>query len=287
MTLLSLRTGRLAVDLAPSAGGSIARLAWDGRDVLRPMAEAEIASGKGNNASAYPLVPFSNRIAGGRLDFEGEKIHLERNWSGVNHPMHGDGWSHGWQVGHSDECSAEIAYTHERAGERGGWPFRYRATQSYRVDDDRLKIRIAIENLEDRSVPAGIGLHPFFVREPDTELACRATDVWLADAEILPTERVAVPPKWDFTTSRRVNHVVLDNCFDGWDGRAAIVWPRRKLRLVLEATEPFRHLVVFIPPDRPFFCVEPVSHANGQIGRTRLAAGATLAGEITFRLSDL
>src|SRR5260221_9505770 len=97
MTLLSLRTGRLAVDLAPSAGGSIARLTWDGRDVLRPMAEAEIASGKGNNASAYPLVPFSNRIAGGRLVFEGEEIHLERNWPGVNHPMHGDGWARSWQ----------------------------------------------------------------------------------------------------------------------------------------------------------------------------------------------
>ena len=37
MTLLSLRTGRLAVDLAPSAG------------------------------SAFPLVPFSNRIANGKV----------------------------------------------------------------------------------------------------------------------------------------------------------------------------------------------------------------------------
>src|SRR5271168_3325181 len=37
MTLLSLRTGRLGVDLAPSAGGSIARFTVDGADVLRPM----------------------------------------------------------------------------------------------------------------------------------------------------------------------------------------------------------------------------------------------------------
>ena len=67
MTLLSLRTGRLAVDLAPSAGGSIARLTVDGADVLRPMAPQDAASGKGNNASAFPLVPFSNRIAKGKV----------------------------------------------------------------------------------------------------------------------------------------------------------------------------------------------------------------------------
>ena len=54
MTLLSLSTGRLAVDLAPSAGGSIACFTVDGADVLRPMAPQDVASGKGNNASAFP-----------------------------------------------------------------------------------------------------------------------------------------------------------------------------------------------------------------------------------------
>jgi aldose 1-epimerase len=55
----------------------------------------------------------------------------------------------------------------------------------------------------------------------------------------------------------------------------------------MEATEPFRDLVIFIPPGRPYFCVEPVSHIPGGIGATRLAAGATLAGEIAFHLSNL
>jgi galactose mutarotase-like enzyme len=143
MTLLSLRTGRLAVDLAPSAGGSIARFTVDGADVLRPMTPQDAASGKGNNASAFPLVPFSNRIADGRL------------------------------------------------------------------------------------------------------------------------------------------------VFDGWDGRATVAWPRQRLRLELVASEPFRHAVIYVPPGRPYFCVEPVSHANGKVGEALLAPGATLAGEISFHLSDL
>ncbi len=45
-------------------------------------------------------------------------------------------------------------------------------------------------------------------------------------------------------------------------------------------------LVIYVPPERPYFCVEPVSHANGRVGRTHLDAGATLAGEIVFRVAQ-
>jgi aldose 1-epimerase len=256
MTVLALRTRRLGLDLAPAAGGSVARFTCDGVDLLRPMTAEAIASGRGNNAALYPLVPFSNRIRDGRLAFGSETYRLARNWPGVNHPMHGDGWAKAWDVVRSDAVSAELAYAHERAGEQGGWPFRYRARQSYRLADDRLTIAIALDNLEDRSVPAGIGLHPFFVRESDTILACRTEAVWRADAEVLPVERIAVPQHWDLANGRQVDTVALDNCFEGWDGRAAIVWPGRHLRLDVEATLPFRHLVIYTPPGQPFFCVE-------------------------------
>jgi aldose 1-epimerase len=285
MTLLSLRTGPLAVDLVPSAGGSIARFSVDGTDLLRPMTRADQESGRGNNAAAYPLVPFSNRIANGRLAFEGEQIQLARNWPGVNHPMHGDGWCHAWRVARCDTQSAEIVYQHDRAGEDGGWPFRYRARQTYRLDADRLTITIAIDNLEARSVPAGLGLHPFFVREEDSELQCRTRYMWRTDTEVLPVERIAVPPEGDFSHARRVNETVLDNCFDGWDRHATIAWPSRKLRLDLEASDTFGHLVIYVPPDRPYFCVEPVSHASGQVGLSPLAPGATRVGTIVFRVT--
>ena len=287
MTLLSLKTGRLGLELAPTAGGSIKRFTVDGADILRPMTEADVASGKGSNAAAYPLVPYSNRIKDGQLIFEGQALHLKRNWPGVNHPMHGDGWARAWQVERTDARSAAVAYLHERAGEEGGWPFRYRARQSYRLDDDRLTVRMALENLEERPVPAGLGLHPFFMRDADTELGCRTSAMWTADAEVLPIERVAVPRQWDFGTSRKLDGVVLDNCFDGWDGRATITWPARRLQLALEASQPFRHLVIYVPPGRDFFCVEPVSHANGLVGLSPLGLGATLAGEIVFRISNL
>lgn len=282
MELLSLQAGRLAVDLAPHAGGSIARFAIDGvGDLLRPAMTEALASGTGKDASCYPLVPFSNRIANGRLVFDGEEIRLAPNWPGVRHPMHGDGWAHPWQVVRQTECSAELVYEHDG---RSGWPFRYRARQVFMLDDGGFGIGFSVENLEARDVPAGLGLHPFFMREDDTELACRVQGVWRTDAEVLPIERVAVPAEWDFSSSRRVAGVTLDNCFDGWDGHATITWPGRGIRLALSATEAFRHLVIYVPDGQSFFCVEPVSHANGAVAQSRLTAGATLAGEIAFRV---
>lgn len=285
MKLLSLRAGRLGLDLAPQAGGAIARFTVAGAiDLLRPTPPQALASGRGNESACYPLVPFSGRIANGRLAFDGTEVVLKPNWPGIRHPMHGDGWARPWTLTRSDAHSAEIVYQHDG---REGWPFRYRARQTYRLDDDALIVGMSIENLEGRSVPAGLGLHPFFVRDAATELRCRTQYTWLTDAEVLPVERIAVPPQWDFSTARRVDEVTVDSAFEGWDGRATIVWPRVGLRLELQATPPFRDLVIYIPPERPYFCVEPVSHIPGAIGSTRLAAGATLAGEIIFRLSSL
>ena len=94
MKLLSLRSGRLGLDLAPQAGGVIARFTADGSiDLLRPTAPEAIASGRGNDSSCYPLVPFSGRIANGRFVFDGTEIVLKPNWPGVRQPMHGDGWA--------------------------------------------------------------------------------------------------------------------------------------------------------------------------------------------------
>jgi len=276
VTVLSLRAGRLAVDLAPDAGGSIARFAIETAGTIIDLLRPTDADAK----ACYPLVPFSNRIANGRLIVDGEEFILKPNWPGQRHPMHGDGWARPWQVARQEGRSAELVYEHDG---REGWPFRYRARQVFDLGEEGLSVGMTIENLESRAVPAGLGLHPFFPRDADTELACRVEGVWRADADVLPVDRIAVPPEWNFAASRPVDGVVLDNCFDGWEGSATIRWPRRGLGLSLVATQPFRHLVIYVPKARPYFCVEPVSHANGAVAQTSLPQGETLAGEVLFR----
>ncbi len=298
MDLLRLRAGRLAVDLAPHAGGSIARFAIEekGRlpvDLLRPADPESLAGGTGKDSASYPLVPFSNRIADGRLIVEGRDIYMRPNAPGFKHPIHGDGWRRPWLVERSNDTDADLLYVHDRQG----WPFPYRARQSFRLTEDGLTVSISVQSTDPSPVPAGIGLHPYFVRDEDTTLQLNLRRVWLADAEVLPTTRVDIPPRWDFSTARRVSNVVLDNCFDGWDGQAVITWPSRKIRMDVEASPVFGHVVLYTPEARPYFCVEPVSHANNgfalhalgveDVGYRLLANGDRLSGEVAFRVSSL
>jgi aldose 1-epimerase len=296
--MLRLESGPLVVDLAPEAGGSIARFSIEaaGRafDLMRPAEPEAIAAGRGSGGSSYPMVPFSGRIADGRFAVDGRAIVLAPNWPGQRHPMHGDGWAHPWTVDRSTATSADLVYAHDG---RTGWPFRYVARQSFILTGEALAVSIEVESRDSEPMPAGIGLHPYFTREPDTTLTCALDRVWLADAEVIPTTRVEVPPEWRFRTPRRVDDVVLDNCFEGWDRRATIAWPGRGLRLDLEASAVFGHAVIYIPPGRPYFCVEPVSHANNafalhalgveDVGYRLLGPGDRLQGDVVFRVGSL
>ena len=99
MNLLSLRSGRLGLDLAPQAGGSIARFTADGSiDLLRPMtAEADRLGPRQRcrllSAGAV-LRPHRERPLRLRRQRDSSS---QPNWPGVRHPMHGDGWARPWE----------------------------------------------------------------------------------------------------------------------------------------------------------------------------------------------
>ena len=96
----------------------------------------------------------------------------------------------------------------------------------------------------------------------------------------------------DHTRGLCVDSDSLDNCFTGWEARHASPATRRPT-LTIEAGGLFRHLIVYSPPARDYFCVEPVSHMTDAINRMDdggtglrvLAPGETLRGEVNFRLA--
>ncbi len=83
-----------------------------------------------------------------------------------------------------------------------GWPFRYRARQAFTLDEAGLTIGFSIENLEGPRGAGGARVAPFFVRDADTELACRLSGVWRTDPEVLPLQRVPVPAGMGFLPAR-------------------------------------------------------------------------------------
>lgn len=288
---VTLRAGDLALELCPETGGSIARLRLGGADLLRPASDADIAAGDPRRLGSYPLFPFSNRVRHGRFAFRGADYRLALNFGDHPHAIHGNGWQRQWRVAERTAGMARLVLDHDPAHDGAeSWPFAYSAAQEFHLAAGGLRVVLTLRNDDTRPQPVGFGLHPYFPRTPAARLTARLTGMWRADETLIPVEHVPLPPALDFAAGRALGGVECDNCFTGWRGPAVIDWPDRGLRLTIEASPGFGNLVIYVPPGRDFFAVEPVTNVNdafnlaaagaGDTGLVVLAPGATLVGEV-------
>src|SRR4029079_10881224 len=115
MSEVTLSAGPLRLQLSPSIGGAISAFEWIGesggtRPILR---KCHTPLEKVLEASCFPLVPYVNRIRGGRFTFRGREVRLAPNMAGDPSPLHGQGWLNPWRVERQDETSAVLTYRHE------------------------------------------------------------------------------------------------------------------------------------------------------------------------------
>lgn len=294
-----LHAGEMTLGLAPGAGGSITRFTWTRSggtlNMMRPAPAGKVEMGATDprDMASFPLVPFSGRIDHARFPFQGQEIQLQPNFPPGPHAIHGDGWTGVWTVAAQDERSARLTFDHDRMDDA----LRYRAEQRFSLTADGFTLEMSVTNVGKTPIPAGMGMHPYFIKTPSARLTTPVNKVWMLDEMMMPTTLVDVPAAWDFTSGLTMSQVTIDNGFSGWPGEARIEWPEWNARLHINAAPQFSHLVVFCPPGDDYFCVEPVSNtANGfnlmargvpDTGVVVLAPGQTLLGEITFRVESL
>src|SRR5689334_24589946 len=98
-TILTLNAGRLRLELSPSVGGAISGFEWMEAGAMRPiLRKCHSRLEKVLDAGCFPLVPYVNRIRGGRFTFRGREVQLSPNMSGDPSPLHGQGWLNPWSV---------------------------------------------------------------------------------------------------------------------------------------------------------------------------------------------
>lgn len=293
---VTLRHGSLTLALAPSIGGAIAGLWRNGVALLRETPAEALRDGLVRQTSSYPLIPYSNRIAHGCFVFGGVEYRLALNFGDHPHSIHGNAWQRPWSVVDADRMHCRLSLEHRPNGDEArNWPFAYRAEQLFELDDNGLTLTLILSNEDERAVPAGLGIHPFFPKRPGVRLQFSAGGVYRMDENSLPAESIPVPESWDYSTLRELGEPRLDHCFKGWDGVARILYPHEKIALGIEADPLFRHLVVYVPEGRDFFAVEPVSHMNNAVnhlntaddGMRVLQPGESLRGRVRLEVEAL
>lgn len=248
---ITLRSGPAVVELRPDAGGRIGQIEVAGRRLLRGEDDSD---GSWVVWGSYPLVPWSNRIAGGRFEFEGVSHQMPVNFDDGT-AIHGLAANVAWDVVEHGEDHAALAVDIVRP------PFVLAVRQEFQLTPDRLVQTLRATNLADQRVPLGLGIHPWFPAGP---IAVPATAQWpLVDA--LPAGPIEPFPPEPGVPELGVAGA-LDHCLTGLTAERAIV-----PGLTLEWSPEVTHLVVYTAVPG-WLCVEPVTNAND--GFNLAAAGA-------------
>jgi aldose 1-epimerase len=278
--LLTLQSEQLRVTLAPQAGGSVVacafRLGSEWLPVLRPTPPEAVAQGNSSQMASFILAPWSNRIRAARFQFYGQAIALQPN-TPEGHAIHGDVRRRPWQVDWAHESQALLSFD-SAAFPDINFPFPFRLAARYSVQGAAFDSELTLTNTGAQPMPAGLGFHPYFQRAlrpgEDVELQFRGTGAYQG---LVPEEAAGpLQPEQDFSRRRAVGGQAFDDCFAGWDGRAEIHWPRTGVTARFACSPALGHLILFAPTGKPFFALEPVTHANN--GFNLFAGGAPGTG---------
>jgi aldose 1-epimerase len=251
--MLTLKSGDWEAELRPEIGGAIAELRHRGVDVLRPTpAEARHPL----ETACFALAPYCNRIRDGRFRFGAREIALPPNFLPESHSLHGLSWLREWQVESAVESKCVLVDDHDGSG---GWPWAYRAQQRIRLGPKGCAITLVLTNRSAEPMPAGMGLHPYFRRRPETEVRFESDYVLLSGADDPVPTGISAPAAHfaDFAGGSSLPGETVDHCFAGWSGEATV---RDDLGTISLTADGAPHLHVYAPADGSALCLEPVTH---------------------------
>lgn len=288
--IVSLESGKQRLQLIPKFGGAVAAWEWKTGNAWTPLFRSwNRVSEDGYTFACFPLVPWANRMTHGGFDYEGFFHSIQPNREGEPFPIHGDGWLQAWEL--ADRSENRIRLALESHG-FGGNPYHYRSTETFLLLDDGLQIDLTATHLGRNTLPYGLGLHPYFVRNAQTRLMAKTEGVWLSGTDAIPTEHVTTfPATWNYNTPAPLDGPMIDNCFTGWNGKAVIDYPEHELRLTMIVPDCNGYTLLYRPPGLDYFCLEPITHPIDafhmpeQPGLAFLSHGDSLALRTKFLIS--
>jgi aldose 1-epimerase len=219
-------------------GGGIREYAVGGRPVLEPYAVDRMCDG----AHGAPLVPWPNRLDGGRYRFDGVDHQLPLSEPDKGNAIHGLLRWQPWRAhGHTRDRVVMATRLHPRPG----YPFTLDVRIDYRLDDTGLRVSTSAANIGATTCLYGSGQHPYLspgggvIDDAELEIAAGLRVVTDAERQ-LPVGVESVPGgRYDFRTARRLGGLAIDHAFTdlardeagrawvrlrGPDGRTAELW---------------------------------------------------------------
>lgn len=281
---LSLHTqdGHSVLELLPEHGGIINRLMLTNRINHHRELIAGLPDAQSIKDDKYyrgvPLYPFANRIENGRYSFDGKNYQLHINEERTNCSLHGFLMhiTPEANIFFEKDDEAELTLHYRYDGSHEGYPFPANVFMRYQLHSlHGLTLTTSVENLHGESVPLSIGWHPYFtLNDKVDDLTLQLPPVLgkPVDDRLLPNGN-SVPYKQFFQLSRigagdmdiclevidKDENVVSSRFLDKDGNEGMELWQATQNTRPGEAKGGYRHIQVFIHPDRHSIAIEPVT----------------------------
>ena len=195
------------------------------------------------------MAPWCNRLEPVPIEVEGRTVELPVNFVDGT-AIHGQVYLRPWAI---EGPGAFVV-----VGGGDGWPWRYEVRQQVTVVGTDLRVALALTNLDDAPMPAGIGLHPWFLKP--IEVAIRGASVYLRNLDTSP---------WPIAVGGTSDLRAVGTMADGLDGTWAnltgtpveLRWPELGIRAEMRVGSPTLCIVAASPAGAPAVAVEPATHA--------------------------
>lgn len=248
-------------------GAGLQRYTHRGVDVTCGYGEDELPP----KGCGITLVPWPNRIRGGRYSFEGVEYQLPLTEPAAGNAIHGLGRWVRW--GKVEHVPTAVTLRLDVVPQNG-YPFPIRVDVTYALHPEAgLTVTLAAVNVGRTRAPFGAGSHPYFSTRghalADSTVKLPARDLLVTDEQGVPVgTRPVAGSEYDLRRGRRLKGLRLDDGFTGLavpDGRGAAEVRTRAGGARMWFDETFRFLQVFtkdeLTPGRPGIAIEPMTCA--------------------------
>lgn len=285
--MIHLETSRLRLDLRPEEGACVWSMDFLGGSGWQPVLVPDTGKTEGAlNSGLFWMLPFANRARQNRL----HGVQIAPN---TQEPLalHGSAWLHAWTVETISDGSVQLSLScHEPL------PLPFSARLHLHLDGATFQAQVQVRNEATYSIPAGLGVHPYFPSLPQTTVQFEATHLYLEGPDHLPTDAITLPPELDFSAGAPLPRSRRNNAYGGWKGQARIRQPELGYELMMQAQGGMRELMLYAAPGLSRFALEPQTHTSGatleevplpQVGLAILQPGQVLSGDLSLTISPM
>lgn len=259
------------------------------REVLWSVPDFATAGGRPSGNGIPILFPFAGRLRTQTFEYLGNTYDTGTD-DGHGNSIHGFVLGRPWRV--VDQGTSHLVGEFQAGRDAPEiltrWPSDFLIRAEYRLTNGELQLSLLVQNPDSKVLPCGLGLHPYFRVPPGgvgSAENCRVhvpvQRYWELDG-MLPTSRILpVNAERDLDHGLPFISAKLDDVFTGvrfTAGKAVgiVEETRSKVATSIRFGEEFRHCVVYVPPHREAFCIEPYTTAPDSFALAKQGISADL-----------